>query len=124
MSIPEQPAAFVRPERSGLVYWPDPEPWMLDDPLFNSIWQIIKSWDISVPGAYNGYCAATGNHARALFDALIRPSARPDPEFLEWLREYAPLTMASWEQQYRRAKSAKTPSTATEAAADGLGKDQ
>jgi hypothetical protein len=43
---------------------------MLDDPKFGAIWQTIKSWDINVPGAYNGYCGATGNHVRAILDAL------------------------------------------------------
>lgn len=54
--------------------WPDPTPEMLDDPRFNAIWQAIKTWDINVPHAYEGYCEATGNHARAILDAL-----RPDP---------------------------------------------
>lgn len=57
------PDPFHRP-------WPDPTPEMLADPLFNAIWQCIKTWDISVPGAYTGYMGATGNHARAIFDAI------------------------------------------------------
>lgn len=48
----------------------DPTPEMLDDPQFNAIWNVIKSWDINVPGAYSGYCGATGNHVRAIMDAL------------------------------------------------------
>jgi hypothetical protein len=50
--------------------WPAPTEEMLDDPKFMAIWRCIKSWDINVPGAYNGYCGATGNHARAIFVAL------------------------------------------------------
>lgn len=51
-------------------HWPDPTPEMLLDPRFEAIWQVIKSWDINVPAAYGGYCGATGNHVRAILDAL------------------------------------------------------
>jgi hypothetical protein len=54
--------------------WPDPTPEMLDDPRFEAVWQCIKSWDINVPEAYSGYCGATGNHVRAILDALATTS--------------------------------------------------
>lgn len=50
--------------------WPNPTPEMLSDPKFEAIWQAIKGWDINVPDAYSGYCGATGNHVRAILDAL------------------------------------------------------
>lgn len=50
--------------------WPDPTPEMLATPEFEKIWQCIKRWDINVPDAYAGYCGATGNHVRAILDAL------------------------------------------------------
>jgi hypothetical protein len=50
--------------------WPDPTPAMLDSPQFEAIWQCIKSWDIAVPDVYTGHCGATGNHVRAILDAL------------------------------------------------------
>ena len=53
-------------------HWPSPTPEMLADPTFEAIWQVIKSWDINVPAAYSGYCGATGNHVRAILDALPR----------------------------------------------------
>lgn len=56
--------------RSPLADMDDPTPEMLDDPRFNAIWNVIKSWDINVPDAYRGYMGATGNHARAIFDGL------------------------------------------------------
>ena len=40
------------------------------DPLFEAIWQTIKSWDINVPNEYVGYCGATGNHVCAILDAV------------------------------------------------------
>jgi hypothetical protein len=50
--------------------WPDPTPEMLASPEFEAIWQCIKRWDINVPDAYSGYCGASGNHVRAILDAL------------------------------------------------------
>lgn len=50
--------------------WPDPTPEMLTDPQFEAVWNCIKSWDINVPTAYSGYMGATGNHVRAILDAL------------------------------------------------------
>lgn len=53
--------------------WPDPTPEMLNsDPLFDAIWSVIKTWDINVPHAYTGYMGATGNHVRAIYDAMPR----------------------------------------------------
>jgi len=64
--------------------WPDPTAEMLASPEFEAIWQRIKKWDIHVPGAYVGYCGATGNHVRAILDALraitYRASSMPSDE--------------------------------------------
>jgi hypothetical protein len=54
------------------IPWPDPSPEMLNDPTFNAIWDAIKTWDVNVPAVYDGYCGATGNHARAIFDAVVK----------------------------------------------------
>lgn len=61
--------------------WPDPTPEMLDTPEFNAIWDCIKKWDINVPDAYVGYCGATGNHVRAILEALENKPRRlmPNP---------------------------------------------
>jgi len=50
--------------------WPDPYPAQLESPEFNAIWECIKNWDINVPDVYHGHCDATGNHVRAILDAL------------------------------------------------------
>lgn len=50
--------------------WPDPTPEMLESKDFNAIWNVIKTWDINVPEVYDGYCGATGNHVRAILDAM------------------------------------------------------
>lgn len=50
--------------------WPDPTPEMLKLSEFEAVWKCIKYWDINVPYAYKGYCGATGNHVRAILDAL------------------------------------------------------
>lgn len=53
-----------------LEVWPDPTPEMLEEPLFEAIWQCIKTWDINVPGVYQGYSGATGNHVRAILEGV------------------------------------------------------
>lgn len=52
------------------IEWRDPLPEELETPEFNAVWDVIKTWDINVPEAYNGYCGATGNHVVAILDAL------------------------------------------------------
>ncbi len=52
------------------IPWPDPSLEELRTPEFEAIWQTIKTWDINVPEAYNGYCGASGNHVKAIVDAL------------------------------------------------------
>jgi hypothetical protein len=54
--------------------WPAPTPEMLASPKFEAIWQCIRWWDVGVPSVYEGYCGATGNHVRAILDALARCS--------------------------------------------------
>jgi hypothetical protein len=66
-----QPPPWLRPDEE-LIPWPDPTSEMLSDPEFEAIWGAIKTWDINVPRAYFGYCGATGNHVRAILDALRR----------------------------------------------------
>lgn len=56
------------------IPWPAPTPEMLKSPEFEAVWMCIKKWDINVPDAYAGYCGATGNHVRAILDALARGS--------------------------------------------------
>lgn len=43
---------------------------MLDSEEFQKVYDCIKNWDINVPSIYGGYCAATGNHVRAILTAL------------------------------------------------------
>lgn len=58
--------------------WPDPTPEMLESPEFNAVWGCIKDWDIHVPDVEGSadmvgnplYSGATGNHVRAILDAL------------------------------------------------------
>ena len=59
------------------IPWPYPTPEMLKSPQFQAIWETIKHWDISVPEEYVGYCGATGNHVRAILDALAAPKPKP-----------------------------------------------
>lgn len=78
LNDPNPPRVWIRPDGTVTdcdpdlpkVEWLDPTPEMLTSPEFEAVWQCIKSWDVHVPGAYGGYCGATGNHVRAILDAL------------------------------------------------------
>lgn len=59
---------------------------MLNDPLFNAIWETIKRWDIGTPH-YGGYCGATGNHVRAILDGLAPALLAERAEMIEALEE-------------------------------------
>ena len=45
----------------------------LDSELFNSIWEVIKKWDINAPDYYSGYCGANGSHVKLILDAIKKP---------------------------------------------------
>ena len=58
----------------GLAEWRDPDPYELDLPEFNAIWDLIKHWDIGIPQDIEAgkqyYSDATGNHVVAILDVL------------------------------------------------------
>ncbi len=60
--------------------WPDTTSEMLETVLFDTIWRTIKTWDVNVPHAYSGYMGATGNHVRAIYDAVAPMLTRPLPQ--------------------------------------------
>lgn len=52
---------------------PNPTPAMLaNDPIWDAIYETIKSWDVNVPAYYNGYCGANGSHATLIYNAVIK----------------------------------------------------
>jgi hypothetical protein len=75
MNTTDTPDSMIE-RMARTIPWPDPTPEMLADPRFEAVWQAIKSWDINVPDAYGGYCGATGNHVRAILDALDEAGLR------------------------------------------------
>lgn len=50
--------------------WQSPSDEMMKNPIFNAVWQVIKTWDVAVPEAYSGYCNANGNHVMAIVIGL------------------------------------------------------
>jgi hypothetical protein len=50
----------------------EPSTEMLQDILWNSIWNAIREWDINVPSEYGGYMGATGNHVTAIYKNIER----------------------------------------------------
>lgn len=49
---------------------PNPTEADLESQVFNAIWDVIKSWDVNVPGYYRGYCGANGSHVKLILDKL------------------------------------------------------
>jgi hypothetical protein len=56
---------------------PDPTEADLRDPVFNIIWDVIKSWDVNVPAYYEGYSGASGSHVMLILNALRAFPPRP-----------------------------------------------
>lgn len=57
-------------DKSPIYHCSDPTEADLETEEFNKVWECIKTWDINVPEAYEGYCGATGNHVIAILIAL------------------------------------------------------
>lgn len=49
---------------------PNPTEEQLNDPIWNAIYDVIKSWDVNVPDFYQGYCEANGSHATLIHEAI------------------------------------------------------
>lgn len=45
------------------------------DENFDAVWEVIKSWDINIPGAYEGYMGANGNHVQMILDSINKAKA-------------------------------------------------
>lgn len=61
---------------SGLLpatfhYIGDVPRWMLEHPIYEAVWDEIKTWDINVPTEYGGYMNATGSHCAAILLAIM-----------------------------------------------------
>ena len=55
---------------------PNPTPEEIESPLFNAIWDAIKSWDVNVPESYSGYCGLNGSHVKIIIDAIAAEKAQ------------------------------------------------
>jgi len=78
MSMTDAVTAAGKAVEDGVrVEWPDPLPGMLERADFWAVWRVVTTWDIAVPGAYEGYSGATGNHVRAILDALGEAPRQP-----------------------------------------------
>ena len=63
---------MIKEQLDRFFEWSGPTEEMLNDTLFNAIWNAIKTWDINVPEIYNGYTGAMGNHARIIYDSIMK----------------------------------------------------
>jgi hypothetical protein len=75
-----KPASGFEPS----IPWPDPTPEQLNTLWFNRIWDAIKTWDINVPEAYEGYCGATGNHVVHILNAITADHKKYFDEHEQW----------------------------------------
>lgn len=50
------------------------------NPMFERIWQVIKTWDINVPEYYDGYMGANGSHVKLILNALYEDSPKDGAE--------------------------------------------
>ncbi len=66
------------------IPWPDPTPEQLQTLWFNRIWDAIKTWDINVPEAYEGYCSANGNHVVHILNAITADHKKYFDEHEQW----------------------------------------
>ncbi len=48
----------------------DPTPEDLETPAFKAVSEAIKTWDINIPEAYEGYMGTNGNHVIIILEAL------------------------------------------------------
>ena len=58
-------------EPATFNYMEDVPAWMKYDPMFDAIWNEIKTWDCNVPTEYGGYCGCSGSHVAAILAAII-----------------------------------------------------
>lgn len=70
------PAAEMPTEQ---VYCPAVGEDVMNSPLFNAVWEVVKHWDIGVPSAYGGYCAGNGSHVAAIVNAIIKSRLSAPP---------------------------------------------
>lgn len=80
------------PVKSPLADMSNPTETDLSDPVFEAIWQVIKSWDVNVPEHYSGYMGATGNHVmlilKAVKEACTRMEINHCETYLKHLNEF------------------------------------
>lgn len=59
------------PDKKGFPgNMPNPTEKDLQSPLFEAIWQSIKTWDLNVPKYYDGYMGANGSHVMMIIQGM------------------------------------------------------
>lgn len=66
---------------------PNPTESDLEDPFFNAVFNLLKTWDINIPQYYAGYCSGNGSHVKLIINALQAAEdeqiAREDADYAE-----------------------------------------
>lgn len=55
---------------SKVTNMPSPTEEDLKNPVFQAIWNVVKTWDVNVAGRYTGYCGASGSHVKMILDGI------------------------------------------------------
>jgi len=77
MDLEQSDKSTNDPEEIKKNNWPDPTPEMMNSDEFNAIWELIQTWGILSPSITGEkMVGATGNHVRAIIDAINK--SRPD----------------------------------------------
>lgn len=74
-SAPPEPTTGTIDQSHSFLKLPNPDEEDLKDPIFEAIWQTIKSWDVNAPSYYIGYCGANGSHVKLVLDAVRHAQA-------------------------------------------------
>lgn len=67
--------------------WKNPTKEMMDSPEFNSVWDLIKDWEISIldkDGVFTSI--ATGNHVKAILDSITNGRSETVKNMVDKLR--------------------------------------
>jgi len=90
--VHDGPLTEIAKARAERDWKPMPNPTAVDlkDPLFEAIWRATKSWDVSVPESYCGYCGMNGSHVMVILNAVHAVMAARIHELAAEVREGKP----------------------------------
>ncbi len=70
--MPASPLTYANDADDDRLFekMPNPTSETMETAEFEAVWQCMKTWDISIPSHYQGYCSANGSHVQMILNAL------------------------------------------------------